>query len=111
MDELTDEIANFLKIVSDPYSIEIIRLLKNNELSSKDIQDKLNISQPYTSQQLSTLKGTGIVNSRKEGNIKYYFISNKNIFRVLSMINSYIIELHKEKYQKMINSDNLDKLR
>ena len=111
MDELTDEIANFLKIISDPYSIEIIRLLKNNELSSKDIQDKLNISQPYTSQQLSTLKGTGIVNSRKEGNIKYYFISNKNIFRVLSMINSYIIELHKEKYQKMINSDNLDKLR
>ena len=111
MDELTDEIANFLKIISDPYSIEIIRLLKNNELSSKDIQDKLNISQPYTSQQLSTLKGTGIVNSRKEGNIKYYFISNKNIFRVLSMINSYIIELHKEKYQKMIRSDNLDKLR
>ena len=111
MDELTDEIANFLKNISDPYSIEIIRLLKNNELSSKDIQDKLNISQPYTSQQLSTLKGVGILNSRKEGNIKIYYISNKNIFRVLSMINSYIIELHKEKYQKMIKSDNLDKLR
>ena len=111
MDELTDEIANFLKIISDPYSIEIIRLLKNNELSFKDIQKKLNISQPYTSQQLSTLKGAGIVNARKEGNIKYYYISNKNIHRVLSMINSYIIELHKEKYQKMIKSDNLDKLR
>lgn len=111
MDELTDEIANFLKNISDPYSIEVIRLLKNNELSSKDIQDKLNISQPYTSQQLNTLKAAGIINSRKEGNIKYYYISNKNIFRVLSMINSYIIELHKEKYQKMIRSDNLDKLR
>jgi DNA-binding transcriptional ArsR family regulator len=110
MDELAKEVANFLKIISDPYSVEIIRLLKNRELISKDIQEKLNISQPYTSQELSTLKKGGIINSRRDGNIKYYYISNKNIFRVLSMINSYVIELHKERFQNMVKSDNLDKL-
>lgn len=111
MDELTKEVSNFLKILSDPYSIEIIRLLKNTELISKDIQDTLNISQSYTSQELKILKQSGIINMRKDGNIKYYYITNKSIFRVLSTINSYILELQKEKFQKMVKSDNLDKLR
>ena len=111
MDELTKEVANFLKILSDPYSIEIIRLLKNNELISKDIQDTLKISQSYTSQELKTLKQSGIINVRKDGNIKYYYIANKSIYKVLSTMNSYILELHKEKFQRMVKSDNLDKLR
>ncbi len=111
MDELTKEVANFLKILSDPYSIEIIRLLKNNEMVSKEIQDILKISQSYTSQELKILKQTGILNVRKDGNIKYYYIANKSIFKVLSTINSYILELQRNKFQKMIKSDNLDKLR
>ncbi|MFW9865410.1 MAG: ArsR/SmtB family transcription factor [Candidatus Thorarchaeota archaeon] len=111
MDELTKEVANFLKVLSDPYSIEIIRLLKNNELISKDIQDLLEISQSYTSQELKILRQAGIINTRKEGNIKYYYIQNKSIFKVLSTINSYILELHKEKYHRMVKSDNIDKLR
>ncbi len=111
MDELTTEVANFLKILSDPYSIEIIKLLKNNELVSKDIQDFLDISQSYTSQELKILKQAGLIKVRKDGNIKYYYISNKSIFRVLSTINSYILELHKEKFHKMVKSDTLDKLR
>ncbi len=111
MDELTKEVANFLKILSDPYSIEIIRLLKNNEMISKEIQDILKISQSYTSQELKILKQAGILNVRKDGNIKYYYIANKSIFKVLSTINSYILELQRNKFQKMIKSDNLDKLR
>ena len=111
MDELTREVANFLKILSDPYSIEIIRLLKNNELVSKDIQDLLKISQSYTSQELKILKQAGIINVRKDGNFKYYYVINKSIFKVLSTINSYILELQKEKFQRMVKSDNLDKLR
>ncbi|MFW9874353.1 MAG: ArsR/SmtB family transcription factor [Candidatus Thorarchaeota archaeon] len=111
MDDLNEEVANFLKILSDPYSIEIIRILKNRELASKDIQDLLKISQSYTSQELKILKQTGIINVRKDGNIKYYSIVNKSIFKVLSTINSYILELQKEKFHKMVKSDNLDKLR
>lgn len=111
MDELTKEVANFLKILSDPYSIEIIRLLKNNEMVSKEIQDILKISQSYTSQELKILKQAGILNVRKDGNIKYYYIGYKSIFKVLSTINSYILELQRNKFQKMIKSDNLDKLR
>ncbi|MFW9972711.1 MAG: ArsR/SmtB family transcription factor [Candidatus Odinarchaeota archaeon] len=111
MDELTKEVSNFLKVLSDPYSIEIIRLLKNNELISKEIQELLDISQSYTSQELNILKQLGIINVRKDGNVKYYYIANKSIFKVLSLINSYILELQKEKYQKMVKSDNLDKLR
>lgn len=110
MDELTKEIANFLKLLSDPYAIEIIRLLKNRELVSKDIQDRLNISQSYVSQELKELKQEGILNVRKDGNIKYFSIKNKSIFKVFSSIKSYILELHKEKFQKMVDSDNLDKL-
>ncbi len=111
MDELTEATSEFLKILSDPYKLEIIKFLKNGEKTSKDIEDVLNISQSYTSQLLKQLVKANIISHKRNKSIKYYFIKTINIFRVISAVNSIVIELHKNKFQKLIDSDNIEKLK
>ncbi|MFX1329660.1 MAG: ArsR/SmtB family transcription factor, partial [Promethearchaeota archaeon] len=56
MDELTEVTSEFLKLLSDPYKLEIIKFLKSSEKTSKEIEEALNISQSYTSQLLKQLQ-------------------------------------------------------
>ncbi|MFW9827889.1 MAG: ArsR family transcriptional regulator [Candidatus Thorarchaeota archaeon] len=111
MDVLTEETSEFLKILSDPFKLEIIKYLKNSEKTSKEIEEYLNISQSYSSQLLSQLQKANIITYKRDGNFKNYFIKSKNIFRVISSINSFVIELHKNRFQKLIDSDNVEKLK
>ncbi|MFW9902242.1 MAG: ArsR/SmtB family transcription factor [Candidatus Thorarchaeota archaeon] len=111
MDELTEATSEFLKLLSDPYKLEIIKLLKIGEKTSKDIEEALNISQSYTSQLLKQLQDANITSYKREGIIKIYYIKSHNIYRVISAINSMVIELHKDKFQRLIDSDNIEKLK
>ncbi|MFX1467088.1 MAG: ArsR/SmtB family transcription factor [Promethearchaeota archaeon] len=111
MDELTEVTSEFLKLLSDPYKLEIIKFLKSSEKTSKEIEEALNISQSYTSQLLKQLQKANIVFYKRKGSIKKYFIKSYNIFRVISAINSIVIELHKDKFQRLIDSDNIEKLK
>ena len=111
MDELTEATSEFLKLLSDPFKLEIIKYLKNSGKTSKEIEEALNISQSYTSQQLKQLQKANLLFHKRTGNIKKYFIKSNNIFRVISAINSLVIELQKEKFQKLIYSDNIEKLK
>ncbi len=111
MDELTEATAEFSKLLSDPFKLEIIKYLKNGERTSKEIENALDISQSYASQQLNQLSKASIINYKRSGNIKKYFIRNHNIFRVISAINSFVIELHKRKFHKLVDSDNIEKLK
>lgn len=111
MDELTEATSEFLNLISDPYKLAIIKFLKVGEKTSKEIEEFLDISQSYTSQLLKQLQTANIIFHKRTGTIKKYFIKNNNIFRVISAINSYVIELYKDKFQKLINSDNIEKLK
>ncbi|MFX1380099.1 MAG: ArsR/SmtB family transcription factor [Promethearchaeota archaeon] len=111
MDVLTEVTSEFLKLLSDPYKLEIIKFLKIGEKSSKEIEEALNISQSYTSQLLKQLQLANIIYHKRKGSIKKYFIKSSNIFRVISAINSIVIELYKDKFQRLIDSDNIEKLK
>ncbi|MBN1800565.1 MAG: winged helix-turn-helix transcriptional regulator [Candidatus Lokiarchaeota archaeon] len=111
MDELTKASAEFLKILSDPFKLGIVKYLKKGRKTAKDIELALNISQSYTSQQLKQLERADMIFHDRENNLKYYHIRNHNIFRVISAINSYVIEQHKNKYTKLSDSNNIDILK
>ncbi len=111
MDELTKATAEFLKILSDPIKLEIIKYLKNGKKTAKEIEIALDISQSYTSQQLKQLQRAGILIHKKAENIKEYYIKNISIFKVISTINSFVIEQHKDKFHKLIESNNIDILK
>ena len=110
MNELTKAVTEFLSSLSDPIKLEIIKFLKNGGKTAKEIQYALNISQSYTSQQLKQLIKADIIANNKIKGLKTYYIKNANIFRIISAINSYVIEQHKHKFRNLIDSDNIEKL-
>lgn len=110
MSELTEKIADFLKVLGDYTRLEILELLKNGEKTSKEIEDTLEKSQSTISQHLKTLIETELINFEKKGNTKYYKIKYEYIFKILTFIQSFVITLHKEKVKKAADLDIYDTL-
>lgn len=111
MDELTKAASEFLKILSDPIKLEVVKFLKKKGKTAKEIENALDISQSYTSQQLKLLERSDIIFHKKKDGLKYYYVKNQNLFRVISAINSYIIDTHKTKYHKLTDSNSIDILK
>ncbi|MFX1274763.1 MAG: ArsR/SmtB family transcription factor [Promethearchaeota archaeon] len=111
MDELTIETSEFLKILSDPIKLNIVKFLKKEKKTAREIKNALNISQSYTSQQLKQLERSDIISHTRIEGLKYYLIKNQNIFRVISAVNSYVIEQHSKKFHNLTDSNNIDILK
>jgi len=110
MDDLTKHVISFLETIGDPIRMEIIKLMKDGEITAKEIEDKLDISQSYTSQQLKTLDDEELINTRKEGTMKFYSIRHKEIFKVLSVISSFVVEKERKKFSRLSKLDKLNSL-
>lgn len=106
MSPLNKLVINFFKLLSDPIRLNIILKLKAKEGTAKEIQEELDISQSYTSQQLKSLLEANLIKVYKDDeNIKIYSINNDDLFNILNKIQSFVIELEKEKYQKLLDHD------
>ncbi len=85
--EVLARAAQMLKAVAHPARLEIIGLLdQGGPLSVGQIQERLGITQSMTSQHLGTLKRAGALTCRKEANVCYYAIQNRNILKLLECI-------------------------
>lgn len=81
-----ESVAQGLQGISHPVRIGIIYLLLQEELSVNELSESLGVSQSVTSQHLSKLKESDILDSRKESNRVYYYIKNpnyKNLFKII----------------------------
>jgi ArsR family transcriptional regulator, arsenate/arsenite/antimonite-responsive transcriptional repressor len=61
--------------LSDPLRIQILELLRQQELCVCDLCDRLEVSQSKLSFHLKTLKEAGLVRSRQEGRWIYYSLN------------------------------------
>jgi ArsR family transcriptional regulator len=68
--------------LSDPLRINVLELLRQQELCVCDLCDALGVSQSKLSFHLKTLKEAGLVNSRQEGRWIYYSL-NVSQFSIL----------------------------
>jgi len=55
MSEITEFTINFLKVLADQTRLQILDLLKDHEITQKDIEDNLKLTQSTISQHLKTL--------------------------------------------------------
>ena len=79
----SEELIEFMKVISESNRFKIIQLLyKNTEISVSDISVFLNISQPAVSQHLKILKLTNIVKIRKNGRYMCYSLDNIGIEKI-----------------------------
>lgn len=66
-----DMIAIF-KALSEPLRVEVIELLREEEMCVCDLCDRLHVAQSKLSFHLKSLKQAGLVRSRQEGRWIYY---------------------------------------
>ena len=77
--EIINELSEFFKVFSDTTRLRILEVLLQKETSVGDISNKIKVSASAVSHQLSYLRSTNLVKTRKEGRVIYYSIADNHI--------------------------------
>jgi ArsR family transcriptional regulator, virulence genes transcriptional regulator len=83
---LANESTKLLKALAHPERLIICCQLRDTEMSVGDIETTLGIKQPRLSRELSKLRDTGLVETRKESKLVFYTLSDKP--RVREMVDA-----------------------
>jgi ArsR family transcriptional regulator len=110
MNELTEKVSDFLKVLADQTRLEILELLKNGEKTSKEIQDFLDKKQPTISQHLKKLQDEDLITYEERDNLKFYSIKYQYVYKILQFVQSFVITLQKEKVRRLSEYDRYDTL-
>jgi len=70
-----NQIAAGFHALSDPLRVQVIELLRSQELCVCELCDRLQVPQPKLSFHLKTLKEAALVRSRQEGRWIYYSLN------------------------------------
>jgi ArsR family transcriptional regulator len=70
--DLNLDVIAIFKALSEPLRVEVIELLREQEMCVCDLCDRLEVAQSKLSFHLKTLKQAGLVRSRQEGRWIYY---------------------------------------
>ena len=110
MSEFKKDIVEFLKVLADQTRLDILDLLYNEKKTSSEIQLILNKSQSTISQHLKVLTSMSFIIFERINNTKHYEIKNREIFKLLIDIKSFVDAINKERLQTMSNDDIIDTL-
>ncbi len=81
------------KALNDPTRRQILKLLKEQDLTAGQIAENFNISKPSISHHLEILKNAGLVTATKQGQFIVYSLNST----VLDEIINFFLELKKPK--------------
>lgn len=82
--------AKLFKVLSDSKRLEILNILKNNELCACVLLEKLDLTQSGLSYHMKLLQDSGIVTSRQEGKWVYYKLSHDGINHLIDILKYYL---------------------
>lgn len=91
------EHAQLLKSLAHPKRLEIIHLLRDQELAVSDIHTMLDLPQANISQHLMILRDAGVVTTRREGKQIYYSIHHQNYIKASDLVREIVIERLQDK--------------
>jgi len=84
--------ADFCKVFTNKVRLEILDQLRDGEKSVSQLAKTVGLNQPNISQHLAILREKKIVTTRKNGNIIYYSISNKSLYKALDIVREMICD-------------------
>lgn len=87
--------AELLKALAHPKRLEIIHLLRDQELSVSDIHTMLDLPQANISQHLMLLRDAQIVTTRRDGKQIYYSLSSEKIIEASDLLREVLIDQHR----------------
>ena len=97
MKELYRIHAEMCKVFSNPIRLEILHLLRYDELSVTELIEKSRLSQANISQHLAIMKSRGVVVSRRDGKNIYYRLASPKMIKAFDIIRDAIIEKMEKK--------------
>ncbi|TXT63653.1 MAG: hypothetical protein BAJALOKI3v1_330007 [Promethearchaeota archaeon] len=114
MYEFIDEVVVFLKTLGDETRLNILYLLTKEQISAKNIEERLEKSQSTISQHLKSLIEAGLVDKINSDNpdekAKIYKIKDKNIVKLIDNIKTFVISQKKAHLEKINDVNRLDTL-
>lgn len=88
--------ADLLKALAHPRRLEIIHLLRDQELPVSDIHTMLDLPQANISQHLMVLRDAKVVSTRREGKQVIYKLTDKKIVEASDMLREVLMEQNKD---------------
>ncbi len=82
-DEQIKEISKLMKSISHPTRFKILCLLRDNEMSVKDLTDELETTNSNITQHLNILRNQGVIEYRRDAN---YIFNSINDWRILELL-------------------------
>lgn len=95
--------AEVCKTLSHAKRLEILNLLRDNEMSAGEIVTRMKVSKANVSQHLAVMRKAGIVETRREGTNVYYRISNPKVIKACDLMREVLIEHHSQKNKLLEN--------
>jgi hypothetical protein len=79
-----------LKALADETRLQILTLLRDQELYAQEIVEQLDISQPAVSRHLNLMVTAGVLQTRREGNAKYYGIDRETLAHLVNALQAFV---------------------
>ncbi|MBI3984333.1 MAG: metalloregulator ArsR/SmtB family transcription factor [Candidatus Levybacteria bacterium] len=86
--------AKLLKALSNPKRLEILQLLRNQQLTVSEIQEMLSLPQGNLSQHLQVLRLSKVVEAKRDGKQIHYKVAHKNFIKASDLMREILIEQH-----------------
>jgi DNA-binding transcriptional ArsR family regulator len=87
--ELRQFKADIFQALAHPTRIAIVELLRDREMPTGQLIEKLGLEQANASQHLAVLRSKQVVNSRKKGNQVFYSLRDPVLIQVLDILKRY----------------------
>lgn len=83
-----EEVAALLKTLAHPARLMLVCMLVEGEHSVGELEERLDLHQPHLSQQLTVLRGAGVVATRREGKQIFYSLAEAKAGRLIAALHS-----------------------
>lgn len=87
--------AELLKALAHPRRLEIVQLLRDQELSVTDIYEMLDLPQANISQHLMVLRDAGVVTTQRDGKQIIYSLAHPKIIEASDALRDVLIDQYK----------------
>lgn len=79
------KLADFFSVFGDSTRMQIVSLLRQQEMNVTDIAECLDISVSAISHQLKTLKSHDLVRSKRSGKYSIYYLSDDHVTNIFDI--------------------------
>jgi len=87
-----EEASSLLKALAHPDRLTVLCRLAEGEASVGQLNEQVDLSQSALSQHLAVLRRSGVVDTRREGQMIHYRLADAKVQRILEAIHSIYCE-------------------